>query len=392
MPIYYNPHVDDFLAEPLQFRILKRRALKKYGFMFDEARKNRISIRILIDGTASGLIPEAIFHYLPRWLRLVVASIEFKLWKYINNFGKEIERVSIPNAPVDEVLIAFSYKSATGRFQLREATLGYYRAVVFHLSHYFVATKDKAANIRRLPNAYLAGDSDIIGNPYFQRFFDWYSKNFLILPFAVGERFEIKQPWLMRDAKAVATGSFHDLRMERPAHKYADFIAATGSTTYHPVRLAIYQAAEQLSNWVTCSISPYRRYENNRFSRLFSHFLVAQKKYFSINIVDLYNQHRYAVVGEELSGFPALGALEAMACGCLLLAQSECYKKMGLVPNQHYLPYSGEIENIPDIIKSTESRPPTKMSCDASDFIVKEFRKEKVYEKWMCELRELRGN
>lgn len=169
--IFYNPHVDDFLAEPLQFRILKRRALKKYGFMFDEAKKKGKSIRVLIDGTASGIIPEALFHYLPRWLRLVVASIEFKLWRHINDFDGMIERVPIPNEPVDDVLIAFSYKAATGRFQLREATFGCYRAIVFHLSHYFVATDEKAENIRRLPNAYLAGDSDIMGNPYFQRFF-----------------------------------------------------------------------------------------------------------------------------------------------------------------------------------------------------------------------------
>lgn len=350
--IFYNPHVDDFLAEPLQFRILKRRALKKYGFIFDEARKDGATIRILIDGAGSGIIPEAIFHYLPRWLRLAVASLEFELWKHINDFGEKFERVPIPEAPVDDVLIAFSYKAATGRFQLREATLRYYHATIFHLSHYFVATEEKAENIRRLPNAYLAGDSDITGNPYFQRFFGWYNKSFLVLPFSVGDRFKTRQPWLTRDAKAVATGSFHDLRLEKPAHKYTDFIAATGVTSYHPVRLGIYQAAEQLSNWVTCKISPYRQYGQNRLSRLFSHFRVAQKKYFSINIVDLYNQHRYAIVGEELSGFPALGALEAMACGCVLIGQPQYYAGLDLQEGRDFLPYDGSMERLVAILQS----------------------------------------
>ena len=276
--IFYNPHVDDFLAEPLQFRILRRRALKKYGFMFEEGRKNIGTIRVLIDGTSSGLIPDAIFRHIPQWLRMAVANLEFKLWKRINCFEGKIERVSIPNSPVDDVLFAFSYKAATGCFQLRKGTLGWYRVTVFHLSHYFVSTEEKAGNIHSLPNAYLAGDSDVMGNLYFQRFFGWYRKSFLVLPFSIGDRFEIRKPWLARDEKAVATGSFHDLRLELPTHKYADFISVSGVTTYHPVRLAIYQAADQLSNWVTCMISPYRQYGKTHLSRLFSHLQVAQKK------------------------------------------------------------------------------------------------------------------
>jgi hypothetical protein len=162
----------------------------------------------------------------------------------------------------------------------------------------------------------------------------------------VGARFVNRQPWMARDPKAVATGSFHDLRLEQPAHKYIDFMAATGATTYHPVRLALYQAADQISTWVTCKISPYRKYGQNRLSRLFSHFRIAQKKYFSINIVDLYNQHRYAIVGEELSGFPALGAFESMACGCVLIGQPQYYVGLGLQEGRHFLSYDGSFEEL----------------------------------------------
>jgi hypothetical protein len=389
MITYYNPHVDDFLAEPVQFRLLGRRALKKYGFMINEARACGQMVNVLVDGTASGLIPEAIFHNLPRYLRLVLAALEFKLWKSINGFGDDVQRVDIPKAPIGDVLLAFSYKAATGRFALREATLQHYRAVVFHLSHYFLDTAEKAINIRRLPNAYLAGDSDVTDISYFKRYFDWYNKPFLVLPFAVGKRFINQQPWTSRDGRAVATGSFHDLRLEQPAHKYADFMATTGATTYHPVRLAIYLAAERLAPWINCKISPYREYGQSSLSRQLSHFRVAQKKYFSINIVELYNQHRYAIVGEELNGFPALGAFEAMACGCLLLAQPQYYKGLGLLPDRHYITYSGNVEDIPNVFLEAKRLQLDEISTYASDYIKIEFNEIKVYSKWLHEIKKL---
>lgn len=382
MLTYYNPHVDDFLAEPLQFRLLKRRALKKYSFLLDESRRSNTSVRALVDGTASGLIPETLFQRLPRWLRLVLANLEFRLWKRTNGFGDEIQRVDIPNVPVNEVLIAFSYKSATGRFLLREATLGHYRAVVFHLSHYFLATAEKAAHIRRLPNAHLAGDSDITGIPYFQHFFGWYKKPFLVLPFAVAIRFTNRKPWLERDVRAVATGSFHDLRLERPACKYTDFMSATGEMTYHPVRLTIYQSASRMAAWVHCKVSPYRQYGKNQFSRLITHFYVSQKKYFSINIVDLYNQHRYAVVGEELSGFPALGAFEAMACGCVLIAQPQYYVGLGLELGVHYLPYDGSTDQLLELLQTSVTTDHTEMATQAAKEIYALFSASAAFKRW----------
>lgn len=383
--IFYNPHVDDFLAEPLQFKLLGRRALKKYGFVFDEALKNGMPIRILVDGTASGLIPESLFHNLPLWLRLVLANIELWLWKKINGFGEEVVRVTIPTAPVQEVLLAFSYKAATGRFLLRKRTLGHYRAVIFHLSHYFLATNEKAINIRCLPNAYLAGDSDIRGNKYFQRYFGWYNKPVLVLPFAVGSRFLNRKSWFTRDTKAVATGSFHDLRLEQPARKYIDFISTTGENTYHPVRLALYQRADQLDSSVNCKVSPYRQYGQSWLSRMLSHFRVAQKKYFSIDIVDLYNQHRYAVVGEELSGFPALGAFEAMACGCVLFGQPSYYVGLGLEPFFHYIPYEGQVEKLPKMLSSISNG--SEISNNASHFVMERYSPSSVYKLWINTLR-----
>src|SRR5689334_20531405 len=132
MVVLYNPHVDDFLAEPPHFRLLKRRALKKYGFFIDEALRNGQVVKVLVDGTSSAFIPERVFHKLPRLLRQAIAELEYQRWLSINNFDhfdSLVKRVEPPKEKSDQVLLAFSYKAATGDFSLRRELLSKYKAV-----------------------------------------------------------------------------------------------------------------------------------------------------------------------------------------------------------------------------------------------------------------------
>jgi hypothetical protein len=381
MIILYNPHVDDFLAEPPHFRILKRRPLKKYGFFIDESLRNGQEINVLIDGTASAFIPERIFHKLPEWLRKIVTEVEYRLWCRYNNFSTLVKRVEPAKDSSNDVVLAFSYKAATGNFALRRDLLSRYQAVVFHLSHYFVSTAEKARNIQSLDNVYLAGDSDITDIPYFKGFFSWYNREFLILPFSVGSRFTIKKPFNQRLDRCVATGSFHDLSQEYPAEKYADYIKTTGEITYHPIRKAIYESAEKLSDQIDCRVSPYRQYDSkSKFTRIFKHFSVTQKKYFSIDIVDLYNNYKFAVVGEELSGFPALGAFEAMACGSVVFAQENYYKGLGVYAGKHFIAYDG---TIPGLMSSFENNYSYNgISGLSANFVNSSLRPSHVYKRW----------
>lgn len=344
--IVYNPHVDDFLAAPPHFGLLKRKALKKYGFLISEPIARNEKIRVLVDASISAFIPETIFGRLPFWLRKHITEREFNAWLMLNNLTEHVERVSVPNQPVDEVLLAFSYKSATGPFHLRQALFNQFNKVVFHLSHYFVSTNEKSHNLKTLQNVVLAADADISSNSYFQRFFSWYDKPFLVLPFAVGERFVNRKPWEDRLPKVIATGTFHNLTQEIPRHKYEDFIFATGSDTYHPLRKAIYQHRHTLTK-IDTRISPYRPKEKtSKLRRFVAHFWVGQKSYFAIDIVELYNNYQYAVVGEELAGFPALGAFEALACGCTLLGEPSAYRGTGLEPHVHFVPHDGTLEGL----------------------------------------------
>lgn len=390
MIIFYNPHVDDFLSGPLQFRLLRRRALKKYGFLIAEAIKKEEQINICYDHSCSGLIPEGIFRYLPNFIRFLFTFFEFRMWMKANKLAKHINVVKIKDLDVNNhVLLAFSYKSATGMFNGRLALFRRCKAVVFHLSHYFISTKLKSNNIAKLKNAFLAGDSDFTSNSYFKYHFGWYDKEFLVLPFAVEDRFKVKKEFSERKEKAVATGTFHDLTKEPKGWLYEDFLEATNSSTYHPIRKSIYMSASQLSQTIDSKISYYKDYGAKNFSLVTNPLKVSQKSYFSIDIVDLYNDYQFAIIGEEVTGAPAIGTLEAMACGCVVFVMPEFYSGYNLIEGRDYVAYDGSIEDLTAKIEGLEIKNAIKISKNGALVVQKSFSESVMRDTWIARLKKL---
>lgn len=394
MIVLYNPHVDDFLAEPPHFRLLGRRALKKYGFIIEETLRQFGYLDVVLDGTMSAFIPDRFFHWLPKRARDLVARLEFRYWQRINGLRGKVRFVGRSTGEqANRCLLVFSYKAAIGRFEQRLESLSAFPIVLVHLSHYFISTAEKAANLRNLRNARLAGDSDISANPYFRAFFGWYSAPFVVLPFAVAPRFQVRKPFCERQAKCLATGSFHNLEMEVPAYKYRDFMDFFRTNTYHPLRKLVYENAKALADVVVCHVSPYRGdiVARARLKRWLRYFSVSQKSYFALDIVDLYNRYRFATVGEEASGFPALGAFEAMACGALLVAQPSAYAGLPLQPERHFLTHNGSIDGLVSAVE--QARADERRACLIADagkeLIDEQFRPTAAYRRLRSAIDEL---
>ena len=109
-------------------------------------------------------------------------------------------------------------------------------------------------------------------------------------------------------------GSFHNLDNERPRSFYKDFMNFFQTNTYHPVRKLVYDNQHLLSGYITCAIAPFREGRIGFLRKLD----VKQKSYFSFDVVDFFNNNKYALVGEEIYGLPGIGFFEAMACGCVV--------------------------------------------------------------------------
>lgn len=388
--VFYNPHVDDFLAEPIHFKILRRRPLKKYGFMFEQAIAAKNKINIFYDQTSSGIIPEYIFKKLPKTFRSLLSFLEIRIWIKLNNLTDDIVIVNPSDTSLNnKILISFSYKSAVGLFNERIKNLKQFEKVVFHLSHYFISTSVKSENMAKLDNIVLAGDSDFTKNDYFKTYFSWYKKKFLVLPFSVSNRFHSKKDFMNRLHKIIATGSFHNLEKEPNNHLYNDFLNTFKVNTYHPIRKNIFESRKKLNGIIDSKISPYRDYNKGRLKTLISYFNIAQKSYFSIDIVDLYNQYKFAIVGEEISGAPALGALEAMACGCVVFANSEYMHGLGFVSGKDYIQYDGTLESLLNIFNDINTFAIDEIAFSGMKIINDQYTPPKVYKRWLDSLSNL---
>jgi glycosyltransferase involved in cell wall biosynthesis len=383
MLVLYNPHVDDFLAEPPHFRLLKRRALKKYGHLLHALLARGQPLDVFVDATISAFLPERVFGLLPGFMRRWIARREIESWLRINGLIGKVRIHTDPSAVADGVLLLFAYKAAVGAFHSRVADLARFRVVLAHLSHYFIATREKAENLKLLSNARLAGDADISDNPYFRHFFSWYRAPLVLLPFAVAPRFTQRKDLDQRQPKAIATGTFHNLLAEQPARLYQDFINFFSSSTYHPVRKLVHEHRDELADRIDCNISLFRPAPSRfaLFGQLLSRFSVAQKSYFAIDIVEAYNSYRYAIVGEEASGFPALGAFEAMACGCVLIAQPEYYAGYDLTPGTHFVAHDGTLRSIVAAIDALNADPQraAAIAMAGREFVERYFRQEAAF-------------
>ena len=87
--ILYNPHVDDFVGDPVQFLIFGRRPLKKYGFLLSEPVKRNLKVQIYKDSSMSCILPLIIFVRLPKFLRFLITEFEFRIWLYLNKLNKD---------------------------------------------------------------------------------------------------------------------------------------------------------------------------------------------------------------------------------------------------------------------------------------------------------------
>lgn len=181
-----------------------------------------------------------------------------------------------------------------------------------------------------------------------------------IVPYIVGDRFQNRKAFNERKNKAVATGTIARFTAD------CDYSTHYGTHYLHKMRVEIYNHREELEPYVDSFVSPYL--ENTKKLKvpkktpkvikgivglldMWLHKPGAQKSYFSFDIVEKYNEYMMAVVPEEIVGIAAIGAFEAMACGCALIGiDHTMYTDLGLVPGTHYIAYDGTIEGLKETV------------------------------------------
>ncbi|EGR1752330.1 hypothetical protein D3729_21380 [Vibrio parahaemolyticus] len=161
------------------------------------------------------------------------------------------------------------------------------------------------------------------------------------MPFYVQDRFYNYSSNIERVGIAV-TGTYHDY-----CPLSVDFgIYNRGRTTLHPVRHEISNLSLDSNFKIKLGL-----YENPHTLRalIVKLFSYGQKEYFSFDIQHFYNEARYALVAGEGNGAIAIGALEALASGCIPLLTRNEVKGLGLSEKSYV-----EYETVEDIKEQAE--------------------------------------
>lgn len=380
--IFINAHCNHLLMSTMSYFLYGIKAPQKYSILF-KALTESPDVQVL-----NYVSPDSSF--LPRGLHIPFKSAISRLTcKFV--FKKNgYDNIKIMTSPAettkDDVVLGFVHAKAgcddIKKFNCKK---------VINLNQY------TAHNINEL-NQYLQYADDFILEANTLRPDNYLtlailpkSPHISIVPYVIGSRFQNTNNFQERINKAVVTGtiaSFTDDSMDYSMHYNTRLL--------HKMRQVIYDHKEELNDVIDSFLSPYRegskvyviKNDDNFFFRtmkniynLFISKKGKQKKYFSFDIVAKYNQYKMAVVPEELAGIPAIGAFEAMACGCAFIGINHpMYSDLGLQPGIHYIAYDGTLENLKSTILFYQNHTEEleKIAQQGHNFVHDRFTKDEV--------------
>lgn len=175
----------------------------------------------------------------------------------------------------------------------------------------------------------------------------------VVHPFVYAERFKPIKPFAQRQNKAFAVGT-----ITYKEHK--EFLSVYTNPCNQPSRKQIKDNPEFFKDTIDCYSSDYLEDNpgkkilpnDNAFVKLYKRIynrthIGKQKKYFSFDMVEKFNDYKMCIVGEEILGVPGIGFVEGMACGCAYIGiDSDMYRDVGLIPGVHYIAYDGSLEDL----------------------------------------------
>ena len=239
----------------------------------------------------------------------------------------------------------------------------------------------------------LSKSSDLF-NKYYHVDRPW-----IVIPFVFANRFKNVKPFEERQNKCFSTGTI-------TYKEHEEFLSVYGDSCDQPARKFVKDNPEFFKDTVDCYNSDYlednagMKYKEgeNTLIRLYKKFynlthVGKQKKYFSFNMVEKFNDYKMHFLGEEVLGVPGIGFVEGMACGSAYIGlDSPMYRDYGLIPGVHYITYDGTKEGLRATVeyyqKSENQAELERIAKTGYDFVRKNFCGHKVADNLMKTLEE----
>lgn len=200
----------------------------------------------------------------------------------------------------------------------------------------------------------LFNESDLtLYSEIFKRYYSWYHGKSIVHTFVAAPRFKRITPFAQRQNRCFSTGTI-------TYKQHSEFIEVYGDPCDQPTRKQILENAKELEQYIACYNSDYledtdmKKYlpEDTRMQHYRKvwynmRHTGKQKKYFSFDMVEKFNDFKMCIIGEEVLGVPGIGFVEGMACGCAYIGQNlGYYEDYGMQEGVHYIGYDGTLGDL----------------------------------------------
>ena len=222
---------------------------------------------------------------------------------------------------------------------------------------------------------------------------------FVVHPFVAAERFQRIKPFNERENRCFSTGTI-------TYKHHSEFIEIYGDPCDQPIRKTVLDNKDTLEDLIACYNANYLENQeqkvikptDNRIVRFWKAWynlrhVGHQKKYFSFDMVERFNNFKMCLIGEEILGIPGIGFVEGMCCGCAYIGRSYgYYEDLGMIAGVHYIGYDGTLEDLCRVIRYYQ-RPENQQALEriaenGYQFAINHFRKSSASQNLLDSLKD----
>ena len=346
--VFINLHANEFLVKTLSKYIWKQSCAFKHKYFLEYLLSNpEIEVCNYINEngfTLAKSLPKPIMWFL-RKLRFLENRIVMHKNGLSNNQIKVIAKDEI--LPTD-IVIGYRHVPCS---LTDMADINAFKVV--SMIHFHGEQSDSDLIAKANPDV-LFNESDLTKySDIFKKYYSWFKGKSIVHAFVAAPRFERLKPFAERENRCFSTGTI-------TYKQHPEFKEVYGDPCDQPTRKQILVNADELEQYVACYNSDYledtdmKKYlpedsklEHYRKVWYNMRHTGQQKKYFSFNMVEKFNDFKMCLVGEEVLGVPGIGFVEGMACGCAYIGQNlGYYEDYGMQEGVHYIGYDGTLEDL----------------------------------------------
>lgn len=378
--IFVNLHGNEFLVKTINKIIFKQSIAIKHKYLLEYLLdRDDIEVCTFLNSKSMSLSYTHAGKF-PKWM----AKLEHRY--ILKKNGIPLNKITVltdeSEIRKDDIMVIYNYYANQYEFKRRPDCF----IAVSHL-HFNTSNAERMKAIN--PDLIYNEANFQHGSKIYDAFYSWYKNEFHVIPFVPGGRFVPKNNFKDRENKCFSTGTVTYMHNITPYY---------GEPCAQPARRQIMTNREQLQGFVDCYNSDYledteekklkgkhffAKLYNAIYSKLYSG---RQKKYFSFDMVEKFNQYKMCLIGEEIMQIPGIGFVEGMACGCAYIGQTVgYYEDYGMIEGVHYIGYDGSIEDLKQKIsyyqKDEHQDQLEQIASNGFKFIQENFRRDIVAER-----------